>query len=522
MPSREALLYAFQALLVVAGLRRLRTVQWPNKTLWGAFLGFVGIGDAAYWFFSFSPWASTKTPYLYFFTGMIWYLAGTAAGIAFLFLSASPRRARDVRAALLDVLPALLILAISCKFVLNPMARKVLADGVDVRLLSAASYFAVSVAAIIVCLRTLLVEEDRRLMACAAALLTQSLAAWAINTEHLVSGTSPFTWFDVIWFFSVFFSVLPAFRWPAAAPPAAEPRTGEEMSYQVRYWLLLLVLLPLTLLSFLQAFDSNAISLVSLAILAGVGFVLVASEVLLRRIRSSAELKTFSATALLASQVAHDIRSPLAALEVLLRSEGLPEAERDLMRSTVERMRGIADGLLSTNRRALARTREFGLQHDAFTPSDEAARDTALRDVVASVVAEKRLEYRDRSGIVFREAVAPDAGASSAKVQPTELRRLLSNLINNAAESLARETGTVGVALAVRDGGPVIEISDDGKGIAPGELKALGELGRSVGKPGGSGMGLFHATRTMRRWGGRLDVRSEAGAGTTVTLTFRG
>ena len=67
------------------------------------------------------------------------------------------------------------------------------------------------------------------------------------------------------------------------------------------------------------------------------------------------QMKRSSALNELASQVAHDIRSPLAALDsVVNRLAQLPEQERVFMRSAINRIKDIANNLLQKNREAEA------------------------------------------------------------------------------------------------------------------------------------------------------------------------
>lgn len=518
---REGVIFAFQALLTAIGLVRMwSAVHWRHKALWAGYLGLIGFGDVSFWFFNYSAWAPLKTPYTYFFLTMCPYLLGNIFGIAYLLISGAKRERGAPRPA--EHVPSLLIMAVSCRFVVIPMATKVLANGLDVSLASMILKFALSVAAIIVCLRAFLVEEERWLLACAMGLLIQSLVSWGINIEYIASGSARFTTLDIVWFAGVFLSVLPTLLWAEKDRTAPPVRTGDELSCKVRYWLMLLVLVPLTLLSLLQALDPKSASVVSLAILGGIGFVWFASEVLMDRIRSSTELKMLAASTQIAGQVAHDIRSPLAALEVLMRgANSLPEDERVLMRSATTRIKNIADGMLKINREALERASRYGSGFSGeFIPSDDPMENVSLRQALQSILDEKRLEYLEFTGIQFDEKFEQDPEPILVKFQPRELNRLLSNLINNSVESFESRAGTVGVVLAVQNGRPAIEIRDNGKGIEAENLRSLGLPGRSFGKEQGSGLGLFHAMQTMKFCGGCLEVESKIGLGTNVKLTF--
>ncbi|MDX6769066.1 MAG: HAMP domain-containing sensor histidine kinase [Elusimicrobiota bacterium] len=208
----------------------------------------------------------------------------------------------------------------------------------------------------------------------------------------------------------------------------------------------------------------------------------------------------------LAEQVAHDIRSPLAALHAAAGdAAALPAAKRRQFRDALERIREIADGLLA--RRRPDRTRA------AMPPV------SALSDMIEQIVSEKSLGAgtSGESRILF-ECAAP--GELSARVDPAEFKRVLSNLINNALESGAPDSAPVRIE-AARDPDEVrVTVRDGGKGMPPEVVARAGERGFSHGKAAGSGLGLHHARESVEVWGGRLEIDSKVGVGTAVTLVL--
>ena len=70
-------------------------------------------------------------------------------------------------------------------------------------------------------------------------------------------------------------------------------------------------------------------------------------------------------------------------------------------------------------------------------------------------------------------------------------------------------------------GGPeslaVLGYSRDRKGV-----RAVSDRGFTVGKAGGSGLGLTHAKESVELWGGLMRIESELGKGTTVELRLSG
>lgn len=217
----------------------------------------------------------------------------------------------------------------------------------------------------------------------------------------------------------------------------------------------------------------------------------------------------------MAAQVAHDIRSPLVALDTALRhASALPEEQRVMARHAVNRIRDIASNLLE--RHKLPGAAPASGAEPVSAGGQEA---NLLSSLIEPVVAEKRLQFESMPGVAIDFDLAPAAYGLFAVLQPVEFRRLLSNLLNNAVEAVGAK-GSVKVSLARGDGAVLVSVADTGKGIPAELLARLGRKGETHGKPGGSGLGLYHAKTTAERWGGKLDILSEPGRGTTVTVSL--
>ncbi len=203
----------------------------------------------------------------------------------------------------------------------------------------------------------------------------------------------------------------------------------------------------------------------------------------------------------LAAQVAHDIRSPLAALGAATKSLALPADQRTLIDGAVGRMQAIANDLLH-------RYRAPGAEVEAK------AEICPLSDLIEQVIAEKRIQHKDKPGVAIEFG---SGDGIKAAVDPCEFQRIVSNLVNNAVEAIDKG-GTVSVTLSALDGKALLSVKDDGKGIPPEILAKLGQKGETHGKAGGTGLGLYHAKQTVEEWGGTLATNSESGKGTAVTI----
>ncbi|OGR46127.1 MAG: hypothetical protein A2X40_07065 [Elusimicrobia bacterium GWC2_65_9] len=224
-----------------------------------------------------------------------------------------------------------------------------------------------------------------------------------------------------------------------------------------------------------------------------------------------------SAIEQIAAQVAHDIRSPLAALEIVSGAIAqLPEDKRILIRAAVGRIRDIANNLLDRRR---ARVAGAG-SPSAASVAPEAASPRLLSSLIDPVVSEKRLQFRSHSRVDIEPRLDASSYGLFAAVQPVEFKRLLSNLVNNAVEAFGEGAGAVSVSLSAREGRALVSVQDNGKGIPPEVLAKLGRRGETHGKVGGSGLGLYHARSSAESWGGSLELSSEVGKGTTAILAL--
>ena len=120
-----------------------------------------------------------------------------------------------------------------------------------------------------------------------------------------------------------------------------------------------------------------------------------------------------------------------------------------------------------------------------------------------------------------------DPEAPSLYADEGKIRQVLTNLLGNAIK-FTHPGGKVTVkAWARADSGYVIQIADTGIGIAADDIpKALARFGQvdspMARKYEGTGLGLPLAKSLVELHGGCLDLQSEVGVGTTVTIRFPG
>jgi two-component system, NtrC family, sensor kinase len=110
----------------------------------------------------------------------------------------------------------------------------------------------------------------------------------------------------------------------------------------------------------------------------------------------------------------------------------------------------------------------------------------------------------------------------SITCSPSQVNQVLLNLLNNSAQAMDKPRGRITITTrAAGDGAVAIDVADNGKGIAPDALPKIFDpfyTTKEVGK--GTGLGLSIAYKIVKQHGGRIDVRSTPGEGTTVTVTL--
>jgi signal transduction histidine kinase len=102
------------------------------------------------------------------------------------------------------------------------------------------------------------------------------------------------------------------------------------------------------------------------------------------------------------------------------------------------------------------------------------------------------------------------------------LAQVVLNLLTNAAHAVPAQSTRkheVSVVTRVRDGGVVIEVSDDGVGIPAATLAKIFEPFFTTKPPGtGTGLGLSISRDIVSSMGGRLSARSSPGLGSTFEV----
>jgi signal transduction histidine kinase len=206
----------------------------------------------------------------------------------------------------------------------------------------------------------------------------------------------------------------------------------------------------------------------------------------------------------LARQIAHEIKNPLTPIRL-----GIQHLQR-------ARRHGRADfdaTLEQTSEQILAEIERLDAIARAFArfgaPPEEGL------PVVAADLAELARDAAALYALSGEAQVVVDAeGPVQALVRPDEVKEVLVNLIENARDAGAR---TVTISTSAVEGGAVMEVRDDGRGITAEHMRHVFEPQFST-TSSGTGLGLAICKRLVESWGGRIVVESEVGVGTRVVM----
>ncbi|WP_310528631.1 ATP-binding protein, partial [Nocardioides sp.] len=120
--------------------------------------------------------------------------------------------------------------------------------------------------------------------------------------------------------------------------------------------------------------------------------------------------------------------------------------------------------------------------------------------------------------------IATREGSSSVAGEHEELRRVIANVVSNAVK-YSRSGGTVTVSLEDHGAEVAFVCADDGLGISHEDQSQLfTEFYRSTNPEAlrrpGTGLGLAIVSRIVTRHGGRTEVESSLGTGTTFRVVL--
>ena len=204
--------------------------------------------------------------------------------------------------------------------------------------------------------------------------------------------------------------------------------------------------------------------------------------------------------------VVHELNAPLSVIvsasQMIMREEGVPEFVREMIdriNTEAQRLSQMTRGILS------------------FSSHEDSGLDADLNLTVEFVLDFLSYEASRRGVSLLRKL---DHRLPAVRVDSNVLKQIVINIVMNALQAMEAEGGRLMVETISRGSSEVcVVIVDTGPGISAESLVRIFEPYYTTKRPGeGTGLGLFVTRTLVENLGGRIEVRSVEGEGTTFTV----
>jgi signal transduction histidine kinase len=211
-----------------------------------------------------------------------------------------------------------------------------------------------------------------------------------------------------------------------------------------------------------------------------------------------------------AARVAHDLRAPLAVLEMRTAS-AQRASEVGPLKETVDR--------IGRQGRRLAEIVDALFEFAQAGARPAPGQCAAIAEIIDDVASDCRSIATEAHLTLSVDPVPPATAACSSAV----LGIVLSNLVHNAAKYVGEVEPRVAIRVRVRDSFVRFEVEDNGPGLPPGTETAIFEpFVRASNRKGGIGLGLATVKRLVEAHGGSVGVVSSPGCGCTFWFEMPG
>ncbi|MGN7356879.1 MULTISPECIES: sensor histidine kinase [unclassified Paenibacillus] len=220
------------------------------------------------------------------------------------------------------------------------------------------------------------------------------------------------------------------------------------------------------------------------------------------------------------SNVSHELKTPLAAIRGF--SQYLVEGEKEN-----KELQKIYAHLLQESDRLTRLINELLLlsRFDKAGSNELEARKTEMNELIQQVATSMDAKAKDKGiEIMFRKAEPEDKLLTRvhANVNPMLMSHAIANLMDNAIK-YSGSSSLIELKMEHTPSEVVIRIRDQGIGIAGDELERVQERfyrAKNASTANGSGLGLSICKEIVERFNGYIDMESQIGEGTTVTIVL--
>ena len=203
------------------------------------------------------------------------------------------------------------------------------------------------------------------------------------------------------------------------------------------------------------------------------------------------------------TRLAHEIRNPLATIGGFAKS--IPRKYKDRER-TIRNATIIVDEV----------QRLESILTNVLDFAKAAAPKKQLRNINELVTGTMRILEGEatKNNVIVVIDLAP--GKLETKIDPAQIKQVLINVVQNAFNAM-RDGGALEIMTREEDGVVRISVKDTGMGIPPEFLENIFDPFFTT-RVDGTGLGLSISQRILQNHGGRIEINSEQGVGTTVAI----
>lgn len=210
----------------------------------------------------------------------------------------------------------------------------------------------------------------------------------------------------------------------------------------------------------------------------------------------------------LSASIAHEIRNPVGAMshagQLLAESNNISSEEvrlTDIIRTNAARVSEIVDSVLSLSRREAVKPEVVSLR-------------AWLKEFAEEFVTTLELDTH---------ALSISGSEVEARIDPTQLRQVVWNLVDNAIKYASETAGIISVELTTGrlkpSGRPYLDVADRGPGVPQNDGEAIFEPFFTAGR-GGTGLGLFICRELCECNGATLRYEAREGGGSVFRIVF--